>query len=110
MLNFLWYFNLILGISLFVFSIPQFLYFIVGFFLHIFKRKKVVYECKNHKFAILIPARNEEIVIKNLIDSLNKQNYPRELFEIFVIADNCTDKTKNVSLEAKANVIERFNT
>ncbi|BBG40802.1 glycosyltransferase [Mycoplasmopsis californica] len=110
MLNFLWYFNLILGISLFVFSIPQFLYFIVGFFLHIFKRKKVVYECKNHKFAILIPARNEEIVIKNLIDSLNKQNYPRELFEIFVIADNCTDKTKNVSLEAKANVIEIFNT
>lgn len=63
---------------------------------------------KQHKFAYFICARNEETVIGNLIDSIYNQNYPRELMQVFVCADNCTDQTANVSREHGAVVYERF--
>ena len=63
---------------------------------------------KKHKFMAIIPAHNEEEVIANLIDSLKKQDYPKELFDIYVIADNCTDNTAQVAKDAGAIVYERF--
>ncbi|TJY40964.1 glycosyltransferase [Cohnella pontilimi] len=47
-------------------------------------------------FAVLIAAHNEEKVVGALIENLLKMNYPRELFDIFVICDNCTDGTASV--------------
>ena len=38
-------------------------------------------EEKQHRFAILICARNEENVIGNLIGSLEKQKYPRDVYK-----------------------------
>ena len=68
-------------------------YFILGlFFTRKFKKAK-----KNHKYGIVIAARNEETVIGNLIDSINKQDYPKELLTIFVVADNCTDNTAKIA-------------
>lgn len=62
-----------------------------------------------YRYAVLIPARNEEKVIPHLIASLKGQSYPEELIDIFVIADNCTDNTAGVSRDAGAyRVIERF--
>lgn len=55
----------------------------------------------------ILPAHNEENVIVNLIDSLNKQDYPKELLDIYVIADNCTDNTAKLAREAGAIVVER---
>ena len=63
---------------------------------------------KKHKFMAIIPAHNEDAVIANLIESLKKQDYPKELFDIYVIADNCTDNTAKVAKEAGAIVYERF--
>jgi len=63
---------------------------------------------KRHKFCVVIPARNEEKVIGNLIDSLKKQDYPEELIDIFVVADNCTDRTADAARDAGATVFERF--
>ena len=40
-------------------------------------------------YAILIPARNEEGVIANLVESIKKQNYPQDKVTVFVIADDC---------------------
>ena len=57
--------------------------------------------------AVLICARNEEKVIGNLIDSLHKQNYPKDKIHVFVIAHNCTDSTKQTALEHGAFVYER---
>lgn len=65
---------------------------------------------KNHKFMAIIPAHNEESVVKNLIESLKKQNYPKELLDIYVIADNCTDKTAEIAEEAGAIVYVRNHT
>lgn len=63
---------------------------------------------KEHRFMAIIPAHNEEAVIGNLIESLKNQNYNKDLYDIYVIADNCTDNTARVSRELGAIVYERF--
>jgi Glycosyltransferases, probably involved in cell wall biogenesis len=59
-----------------------------------------------NKFAILIAARNEARVIGDLINSLKNQDYPSELFEIFVIPNRCVDNTSTVASEHGASVLE----
>ena len=63
---------------------------------------------KDHKFMAIIPAHNEESVVANLVESLKNQEYPKELLDIYVIADNCTDNTAQVAKDAGAIVYERF--
>ena len=63
---------------------------------------------KDHKFMAIIPAHNEEAVVGNLIESLKNQNYNKDLYDIYVIADNCTDNTARVAKKAGAIVYERF--
>ena len=70
-------------------------------------KDKPLVDDKKHKFVAIIPAHNEEHVIGNLIESLKKQDYPHELYDIYVIADNCTDKTKEIAEELGAKVFER---
>lgn len=65
---------------------------------------------KEHKFMAIIPAHNEEAVVGNLIESLKNQNYPKELFDIYVIADNCTDRTKEIAENLGAIVYVRNHT
>ena len=80
------------------------LYFIVGiFFTRNFKPA-----LKKHKYGIVIAARNEKYVIGNLLDSINKQDYPKDLLTVFVVADNCTDDTASIAREHGAIVYERF--
>ncbi|MDT2012682.1 glycosyltransferase family 2 protein [Carnobacterium divergens] len=49
-----------------------------------------------HRFLFLVPAHNEEDVIGPTIESLINQNYDSTLFDIVIIADNCTDNTVEV--------------
>ena len=71
-------------------------------------KDKPIIEDKQNRFMAIIPAHNEEKVVGNLIASLKRQNYPKELYDIYVIADNCTDNTAKVAKEAGAIVYERF--
>lgn len=75
--------------------------------LFAFKSKTIIrrYRAK-HKIAVLVAARNESKVIGNLIDSLKKQKYPDNLYDIFVIPNNCTDNTAEIALEHGAKIIE----
>lgn len=96
--------NFILAV-LGIFSFHKGIYWTLGlFFTRKFKPAK-----RNHKYAILIPARNEEAVIGNLIESIKKQDYPSELITTFVVADNCTDNTAKVARDLGAVCYERFN-
>ncbi|MDD6094347.1 MAG: glycosyltransferase family 2 protein [Clostridia bacterium] len=61
-----------------------------------------------HRYAVLIAARNEETVIENLIDSIKDQDYPSGLVSVFVVADNCTDRTAQIARENGAVCYERF--
>lgn len=63
----------------------------------------------NRKFAILVPAHNEEKIIAKTIYSLSGLIYPKKNYDVFVIADNCTDNTANLARSLGAKVIERFN-
>ena len=71
-------------------------------------KEKPLKEDKQHRFMTIIPAHNEEKVVVNLIESLRKLDYPKDLYDIYVIADNCTDKTAEVAKKAGAIVYERF--
>ena len=58
------------------------------------------------KFAVLIAARNEELVIGPLINSLLMQDYPPERYDIWVIPNNCTDHTARAAAGFGARVLK----
>ena len=58
------------------------------------------------RFLVLVPAHNEEKVIGDIIGNLNEMDYPRELYDFYIIADNCTDGTAEKARNLGANVIE----
>jgi len=60
-----------------------------------------------HRFAIIIPAHDEVLLLPRLLASCWALAYPRELFDVHVIADNCTDDTVVVAREGRAMVHER---
>lgn len=64
---------------------------------------------KDKRYAFVLPARSEEKVIGNLIRSIRGQDYPQELIDIFVIADNCApeDKTAEIARSLGCKVYER---
>ena len=72
-----------------------------------FKEKPILEEKKN-RFMTIIPAHNEAAVVGNLVESLKHQNYDKNLYDIYVIADNCTDNTAEIARNAGAIVFERF--
>lgn len=79
---------------------------IIGFFAF-FAYRPVGPADRNLRFALVISARNEETVIGHLLDSLAAQAYPRDAYTVFVIADNCTDRTGDVAAAKGATVYSR---
>lgn len=77
---------------------------IMSIFILLPRRKKAIVPPKT-LFAALIAARNEEAVISQLIESLKRQNYPAELYDIIVIPNNCTDETETVAARAGAKIL-----
>ena len=63
---------------------------------------------KKHKCMAIIRAHNEEMVVGSLVESLKNQTYDKDLYDIYVIADNCTDNTAKIAQEAGAIVYKRF--
>ena len=84
----------------------RFFYFILG----VFGKSRTYKDApKDKKYCFLVPARNEELVIANLIDSIRAMDYPQELVDILIVADNCDedDKTAQIAREKGAIVYER---
>lgn len=82
-------------------------YFIISLFSFIPRKEAGVDDTKYRKYALVIAAHNEQLVIENAIDSLKKLDYPKEKYEIFVVADNCTDRTAEIAGNAGATVFKR---
>ena len=59
------------------------------------------------RFAVVIPAHNEETGIEPTLRSLSALDYPRDLYRVVVIADNCTDRTAEKARACGATVYER---
>ena len=57
------------------------------------------------RFLVLVPAHNEEKVIGDMIRNLQAMDYPAELYDFYIIADNCTDSTAEVARSLGAHVL-----
>ncbi len=98
-------FNFIIMCLFLLCYLYQFIYIPIAWI----KKPKPHGEVKLHRYAVLIAARNEEEVIENLISSIKSQDYPAELVDTYVVADNCTDRTAEIARKSGATVYERFN-
>ena len=78
--------------------------------LTFFGFRKGTKDYKDHdpesRFLVLVPAHNEERVIGDIINNLQEMDYPRGLYDFYIIADNCTDKTAEKARSMGAKVIE----
>ena len=103
--------NIILTIIFFACYAYQFFYIPVRLFFakRTEEKEKAKMVLVPHSFAFLICGRNEEAVIENLLISIKDQTYPSDHIDIYVVADNCTDRTADVCRAAGATVYERFN-
>ena len=92
--NFTQTFNTAIAVILTLLYLYQLVYLLIG----IIQKKRGTHPAaaRLHRYAAIISARNEENVIGGLIKSLKDQNYPQELLDVYVIADNCTDNTAQV--------------
>ena len=97
--------NLIIGVIFVLCYGYQLAYIFIAYL----KKDKPLPPEKENRIAVLICARNEEKVIPRLISSLKDQSYDASRYEIFLVADNCTDSTAAVAREQGITVYERFN-
>lgn len=61
------------------------------------------------KFDFVVPAHNEAMGIAQTVTSLSAVDYPKDLFRVVVVADNCSDDTAARARAAGAVVLERQN-
>ena len=61
------------------------------------------------RFAVLIPAHNESRLLPGLLRNLATLDYPSNLFQVHVVADNCTDDTAEQGRKWGADVHKRYN-
>ncbi len=54
-----------------------------------------------------VPAHDEELSVASSVQSLIHQDYPHDLYEVIVVADNCGDATADLARSAGATVWER---
>jgi cellulose synthase/poly-beta-1,6-N-acetylglucosamine synthase-like glycosyltransferase len=87
--------------------------FVCGYYLFLFLNcwrkpknliKDVHYNPHPPRFAILVPAYNEEKIIGDIIRDLLNQDYAKDRFKIFVVGDHCNDGTKEI-VESFSNVV-----
>ena len=77
--------------------------------VRLLKKHRVFTAQKLCRYAVLIAARNESAVIAQLLESIRGQDYPQELLDVYLVADNCTDDTAAIAVSCGARVFERQN-
>ncbi|MCR2802380.1 glycosyltransferase family 2 protein [Paenibacillus soyae] len=73
------------------------------------KNKSRKRHAPSKSFAVLVAAHNEEQVVGALIENLKKLDYPKELYDVFVICDNCTDGTAEIARSMGVHACVRQN-
>jgi len=60
-----------------------------------------------HRFAILIPAHDEEETLGATLRSCAALHYPNDKYRVVVVADNCNDATAEVAIRGGAKCLVR---
>ncbi len=72
------------------------IYYLIYWSVSARKTEPVPHSDKLTKFAVLIAARNESKVISHILESLKKQTYPADSFEVYVIVEKESDPTVEI--------------
>lgn len=99
----------VLNYTIDIFLIGYTLYFFLFVLLGLKTKKNNKFKEPENRFAVVIPAHNEEKVIEKLIKNIKKIKYPKELYDIYVVADNCSDNTAEKARNLGVNVFIRYN-
>lgn len=86
--------------------ITLFYVFLIGCFINGFNRLPVFLNNDNTpetKFSIIIPFRNEAKNLPELLASLKRLNYPKNLYEFILVDDDSQDLSTNIIIEAFKN-------
>lgn len=60
-----------------------------------------------NKFAVIVPAHNEELLIAQFCQSILSVDYNNTDYDVYIIADNCNDRTESICSEYSINVLAR---
>lgn len=71
-------------------SLYVLIFAIAGLF---YRNRKQISVTKQRKFAVLIPGYKEDAVIVSVADQATKQDYPKDKFDVIVIADSFSEST-----------------
>lgn len=85
------YFFLLTGLAIGIFLLPR-------------RLKDPLYE----GISVITAARNEEQNIRNLIDSILKQEYPKDRFELIIVSDRSTDNTEKIVRDYEGQNVKLF--
>jgi cellulose synthase/poly-beta-1,6-N-acetylglucosamine synthase-like glycosyltransferase len=91
--------------SLYVIAVTAYLFMVAA--AAYFFRKKAEYGGRPLRLAVVIPAHNEEAHIERTVECLHASIYPKGSYAVFVIADNCSDRTEELARRAGASVFRR---
>lgn len=83
---------------LFLYSAIFTLYFVAIVFAVMIKKKNKTIEEKKKEYknlVVIIYSHNNEQTIVNLLEQLNKQDYPKGNYQTHIILDNCDDNSSN---------------
>jgi cellulose synthase/poly-beta-1,6-N-acetylglucosamine synthase-like glycosyltransferase len=102
----------VIGLINWVITLWLILIIVYQLYISVFGFKKVTKDYRDHepklKYLVLVPAHNEEAVISGIIDNLQSMDYPKELYDFYILADSCEDRTAAIAREMGANVLETF--
>ena len=63
-----------------------------------------------NKFAVLVPSHDEELLIASFCESILSIEYLKDQYDVFIIADNCSDQTEDICLQYPVTVLSRQDT
>lgn len=97
--------DIIMALAMALTTIYGAYFVVIGVLGSLRKEKRCPHVEPRKRIAAIIAARNESSVIAQLVQSVLSQDYPRELMDVFVVPNNCTDDTERVAREAGARIL-----
>ncbi len=96
------------GVLLFILTgLPKIINYIIGIFGG---RQKPLPKAQNlHKFAVIIPARNESSVIGDLLSCIQAQTLSKEAYDVYIAVESLDDPTCAIARDFGAEIYVKRN-
>ncbi|MDD3213418.1 MAG: glycosyltransferase family 2 protein [Eubacteriales bacterium] len=102
--------NTVIGVINWLMTLWLVLIIFYQLYISVFGFKRSTRDYEDHdpklKYLVLVPAHNEEQVISGIVENLQSMDYPKELYDFYILADNCEDQTAAIARRMGAKVLE----